>query len=76
MYLKLAYKHQGWSFAVQLHDYSASQGGLDFGSEVDLAVTRKFGKRYAVTGKFARFSSDFAARSDVTKAWLVFTASY
>ncbi len=76
VYLKLAYKHQGWSFAVQLHDYSASQGGLDFGSEVDLAVTRKFGKRYAMTGKFAHFKSDAAARSDVTKAWLMFTASY
>jgi len=51
------------------HDFSADQGGDDYGSEVDLQATKNFAKRYTVGVKYAAYSAD-TIKTDTEKLWL------
>lgn len=51
------------------HDFESDSGGADYGSELDLAVTRAFGKRYAVGLKFAGYDAD-GFSTDAEKWWI------
>ena len=56
------------------HDFSADTGGADYGSEIDLLASGKFGK-IGITLKFADYSADeFAA--DTQKLWLQFDYAF
>lgn len=57
------------SLEAVYHDFSADDGGADYGSEIDLGVTYKFSSRASVQFQIADYAADdFAA--DTTKAWL------
>ena len=70
------YKFQKWQFQAIYHDFSAADGPGDWGSELDLAASRKLGERYSLLLKAAIFSADDPAFRDVTKLWLQLTANY
>lgn len=76
LYLKFGYSFSGWKLAAQLHEFSADAGGEDFGSEIDIALSRKLSERYGLTLKLASFNADSVNRVDTTKAWLMLTANY
>jgi len=56
------------SFLGVYHDFDADTGEK-YGSEIDLAISRKFGDTLKGLIKFADFSSDRDSRPSVTKLW-------
>ena len=58
------------------HAFTADRGGADYGTELDLQLTRKFGPRLAATAKYARFEHDLATLPNVTKLWLQVEFTY
>ena len=65
---------KGMKFDAVYHDFSADIGG-DYGSEIDLQVSKKFGKNYYAGLKFAHYSADGFA-TDTQKIWFTLGASY
>ncbi|MFQ5487030.1 MAG: hypothetical protein ACE5ET_01110 [Gammaproteobacteria bacterium] len=51
------------------HDFSADQGGDDYGSEVDLLAAKEFAKRYQLSMKYADYNAD-SWKTDTRKLWL------
>jgi hypothetical protein len=55
---------------VVYHKYDADSGGADFGQEIDLLVSKKFGKYWTVLAKYAYYDGkDAPAQYDVHKLW-------
>jgi hypothetical protein len=54
---------------VVYHDFSADEGGEDFGTEWDAQVSRAFKKKYSVAVKYANFDTDSSTKSDISKLW-------
>jgi len=53
------------------HDFSADEGGDDYGTELDLLATKKFGKHYSAGIKYASFDADSdSSYMDTDKFWL------
>lgn len=52
------------------HAFEADAGNAEFGTEFDLILTRKFGKYFTGTVKFADFRRDSPAFANVRKVWL------
>ena len=49
--------------------FSAQRGGLDYGSEVDVLLSKHFGRYYALLAKYAHYAAErFGVDTD--KAWL------
>jgi len=65
---------KGLKFDAIYHDFSADVGG-DYGSEIDLQVSKKFGKHYYGGLKFADYNSDGFA-TDTQKIWFTIGANY
>ncbi len=57
------------------HDFEAESGGGDYGDEIDLSFSHKFGQRYTGLLKYATYDADNFA-TDTDKFWLMFTASF
>ena len=57
------------------HDFQAKATSLDYGTELDLSVSRKFAKRYEVLVKYADYSAD-GLFTDTRKFWLQFGATF
>jgi len=54
------------------HDYRANRGSADYGSELNLQVTKNFNKTYTLAAKYASYSAgDLAGKVDTDKFWLV-----
>ena len=52
------------------HQYDADRQGADYGQELDLIVSRKFGKNWSALLKYAYFNGQNAPTStDVQKFW-------
>ncbi len=52
------------------HDFSADEGGADYGSELGLLVAKTFKKIYSVGLKYAKFDSDDPlSYDDTSKTW-------
>ena len=58
------------NLAATYHDFTSDQGGVDFGSEIDVVGTLPIGKG-TVQLKLAHYLADDFA-TDTTKAWLTF----
>lgn len=70
-YVSVATKQFGTKFVLAYHDYSADEGGDDYGSEINFVVAKKFGKNYNAGFKYAAYSDDgYNAAGDVDKIWL------
>jgi len=57
------------------HDFKAEAVSQDYGTELDLSVSRKFAKRYEVLVKYADYSED-GLFTDTRKFWLQFGAAF
>lgn len=75
VYLGFNVKFAGWNGQAVWHDFSAEATGLDYGTEIDLSVSRKFANRYDVLVKYADYSADDLF-TDTAKFWLQLGASF
>ena len=62
-------------FVASYHTYSANDGDMDYGSEIDLLYAMKFGKNYNAGVKLASYSADDLG-VDTDKLWLWLGASF
>ena len=69
-------KAGAWTWDVLYHDFSAQSGSVDYGSELDLSLSRKLAERYVLLLKAARFDADNPAYTDTTKLWLQVSAEF
>ncbi len=51
------------------HDFSADEGGQDYGAEFDLMVRRRLGERYVVGAKYAAYRAE-TFKTDTDRFWL------
>lgn len=65
----------GFNGQAVWHDFKAEATSLDYGTELDLSVSRRFAKRYEVLIKYADYSAD-GLFTDTTKFWLQFGAAF
>jgi len=75
LYLGFNVKFAGWNGQAVWHDFSAEATGLDYGTEIDLSVSRKFASRYEVLVKYADYSADDLF-TDTAKFWLQLGAAF
>jgi len=73
---KLGYRRGLWQWQAAFHDFSAESGSVDYGTELDVSVSRNFGDRYALMLKSAIFNADEAPFVDTRKYWLMLSADY
>ena len=69
IYISLGYKLFNTPIKLFYHDYSANEGGEDFGTEFDLVISHKISDATSILGKFASFSSD-SSRPDIDRFWV------
>lgn len=69
LYFSVESTVKGVKLAAIYHDFSADQGGSDYGSEIDLLAATKLAKDYSVGFKYAGYSADGFA-TDTDKLWL------
>jgi hypothetical protein len=76
-YLKVsATLPEGFSFLGFYHKFEAARLGADYGKELDLQLSRKFGKLVTGTLKYAQFDRDSTAFADVKKIWIQIDCAY
>jgi len=77
-YLSLSSKMLGPKISLTYHQFDSDEGSVDFGSEIDIAVTHKFTKNYSGTFKLADFNQGDSAggKSDTSKIWLQLLAKF
>ncbi len=66
---------KGVKFDAVYHDFSAQSGGLDYGTELDLQATKKFGEHYYAGLKYADYNADSFA-TDTKKIWFTLGANF
>jgi len=70
VYISVSGKLAEYNLAAIYHEFSSDEGSDDYGSEIDLQASRKFGKHYNGGVKYASYSDDgFNAAGDVDKLW-------
>jgi Alginate export len=75
VYLGFNVKFAGWNGQAVWHDFSAEATGLDYGTEIDLSISRKFANRYEVLVKYADYNADDLF-TDTAKFWLQLGAAF
>ncbi len=65
----------GFNGQAVWHDFQAEATSQDYGTELDLSVSRKFAKRYDLLVKYADYSAD-GLFTDTRKFWLQLGASF
>lgn len=75
LYLGANVKFRGWTGQAVWHDFSAEATGADYGSELDLSVSRKLAQRYELLVKYADYDAD-ALFTDTAKFWIQLAASF
>lgn len=59
------------------HDFSASEGGGDYGDEIDLTAAYKINKHVSALLKYSDFNADSGSgRRDIEKLWIMLTAKF
>ncbi|OAI15154.1 hypothetical protein A1507_14735 [Methylomonas koyamae] len=58
------------------HDFYDDTGGIEYGSEWDFSILKKFGKHYSLLAKYANFNTENAAFTDTQKIWLQANVSF
>jgi hypothetical protein len=70
-YLNVGVTVAGAQVLISYHQFDSDKGSLDYGDEIDLSISKKFGP-VVWTAKYADFSmGDVAAFKDTTKFWLM-----
>jgi len=75
IYLGLNGSVAGFNGQAVWHDFKAEATSLDYGTELDLSVSRKFAKHYEALIKYADYSAD-GLFTDTRKVWLQFSAVF
>ena len=65
----------GFNGQAVWHDFKAGVTSLDYGTELNLSVSKKFAKRYEVLVKYADYSAD-GLLTDTCKLWLQLGAAF
>ncbi len=68
-YLNVGTKAFGMKFVAVYHDFSADEGGADYGTELDLLAAKKISENLALAVKYAGYNADEYA-TDTDKFWL------
>jgi hypothetical protein len=77
VYIDAAATLGGWNLKAVYHDFSSDSGGIDYGTEIDFLLSRKFSASYSGGLKFASFRSDSAPLYvDTDKLWFYFQAYF
>ncbi|HEX5057363.1 MAG TPA: hypothetical protein VFX02_12810 [Gammaproteobacteria bacterium] len=77
IYVDAATTAGGLGLKAVYHDFSSDTGGVDFGTEIDFLLSKKFSPVYSGGIKLASFSSDSApAYADTDKVWLYVQANF
>jgi hypothetical protein len=58
LYIGIQTKLAGWNGQAVWHDFSAAATDLDYGTELDLSLSRKFAERYELLIKYADYDTD------------------
>lgn len=74
-YVALGAKVAGFDLQLAWHDYGAEAVSRDYGTEWNVAVSRKFAKRVDVMLKAGDYNADTFAR-DTTKFWAMATVAF
>ena len=61
---------------ARYHQFSAENGGTDYGDEINFLVKKTFDKNYYASIKYADFSADTATLNDVEKIWVTLGAKF
>lgn len=62
---------------ARYHDFSAENGGKDYGDEINFMVKKEFSKNYYASIKYADFSAEGGSGfNDVEKIWLTLGAKF
>lgn len=69
LYLQVGGALAGIKLQAVYHEFSADQGGADYGSELDLLAAKKFGD-VTLLAKYAQYNADDFA-TDTDKFWLM-----
>lgn len=85
-WVKLTAKKDAWGLELSARDLRAGIGDNRYGSEVDVQLTRAFGKRYLVLLQYADYQADnddtpmlggfLGPNEDLRKAWLMLQAKF
>lgn len=74
-YLGASLKLAGWKGQAVWHEFSAEASGAEYGSELDLVVSRRFAERYEFLAKYADYSADDLF-TDTRKFWVQVSAAF
>jgi len=74
-YIKVVSKVAGMKFVGLYHDFSADEGSIDYGTELDLMLVKPINKTFKGILKYADYSAD-AFSTDTTKIWLALEANF
>jgi len=75
LYVGIQTKLAGWNGQAVWHVFSAEATGLDYGTELNLALSRKFAERYELLIKYADYDAD-ELFVDTRKIWLQLSAAF
>ena len=74
IYGVVSVKFAGITLLFVYHDFSSEDGGVDYGTEIDLRATRKFGKYLSAGVKFSHYNASNpgagGVNNDADKLWL------
>ncbi|HEX7027077.1 MAG TPA: alginate export family protein, partial [Gammaproteobacteria bacterium] len=74
-YVSIGGNAGGYQLQAVHHTFTPDTGGPDYGTEVDLLISKKFSSNYTAGIKLARYDADSFA-VDTDKAWLFLQASF
>lgn len=74
-YVSVGANPGGFNVLAVYHDFAPDAGGRDYGSEIDVLVSRKFSANYTAGVKFASYDAD-AFSVDTDKAWFFIQALF
>jgi len=69
LYFLVTGEVKGWKLLGAYHDFTADEGGKNYGKELRFLVARKFRKFYTASFMYASYSADSWA-TDTDKFWL------
>lgn len=75
IYVSAVTKVSGIKLVATYHDFSASEGNMSYGSEIDLVAAYKFNKSTSGLLKFASYDADELGK-DTTKLWAMVTFNF
>jgi hypothetical protein len=67
-YIKLDGPLGSWRYLAAVHEFDAARGGMSYGRELDLQLSRPIAPHWTVIGKLAAYRAD-AFLSDHLRAW-------